>query len=267
MKVYDCFAFNDENHILEIRLNELNSYVDYFIIVEFGQTHQGTPKTKNIDKKILDKFANKVRYYFVEQFENIDQPHGRDQFQRNCVLKGLFDADNDDIIIISDIDEIPDLRNFNIKTVNNNIIAFSQFHSMYKLNLLLKEKWIGTKLCKFKKLKSPQWLRSLRVKKKYSFFRIDKLLSPRYVINFKIVEKGGWHFGWLRETSSIIKKLESYAHLEHNTNYYKNKSFIDECINEKKNFFNTGEILRIVNLSELPEYIQSNSDKFKKWLA
>ena len=62
MKVYDCFAFNDENHILEIRLNELNSYVDYFIIVEFGQTHQGTPKTKNIDKKILDKFANKVRY-------------------------------------------------------------------------------------------------------------------------------------------------------------------------------------------------------------
>ena len=92
MKIYDCFAFNDENHLLEIRLNELNNYVDYFIIIEFGQTHQGTPKPKNIDAKILNKFSNKVRYYFVEQFENIDQPHARDQFQRNYVLKGLYDA-------------------------------------------------------------------------------------------------------------------------------------------------------------------------------
>ena len=105
-------------------------------------------------------------------------------------------------------------------------------------DLLIKEKWIGSKLCKFKKLKSPQWLRSLRTNKKYSLFRIDKLISPRYVINFNIVEKGGWHFGWLRETSSIIKKLESYAHSEHNTDYYKNKSFIEKCINEKKKFVN-----------------------------
>ncbi len=267
MKIYDCFTFNDENHLLEIRLNELNNYVDYFIIIEFGQTHQGTAKPKNIDAKILNKFSNKVRYYFVEQFENINQPHGRDQFQRNYVLKGLFDADNEDVIIVSDIDEIPDFRNFDIKKVNDNIIAFSQFHFMYKLNLLMKEKWIGSKLCKFKKLKSPQWLRSLRTNKKYSLFRIDKLISPRYVMNFKIVEKGGWHFGWLRKTSSIIKKLESYAHSEHNTDYYKNESFIEKCINEKKNFFNKKEILEMVSLSELPEHIQSNSDKFKKWLA
>ena len=267
MKVYDCFAFNDENHLLEIRLNELNKYVDYFIIIEFGQTHQGTRKPKNIDTKILDKFSSKIRYYFIEKFENINKPHGRDQFQRNSVLKGLFDARIDDIIIISDIDEIPDLRNFELKKVKEEIVAFSQSHSMYKLNLLLKEKWIGSKLCKFKKLKSPQWLRSLRMNKKYSFFRIDKLLSPRYVINFNIVEKGGWHFGWLRDTSSIIDKIESYAHSEHNINYYKNKNFIEKCINEKKNFFDTNEILKKVNLNELPEYVQNNIEKFKKWLA
>ena len=267
MKVYDCFTFNDENSILEIRLNELNKYVDYFVIVEFGENHQGNKKGEKIDKVLLEKFNDKVRYIYVDSFKNNLSSWQRENDQRNLIKEGLYDANENDIIIISDLDEIPDLRNFNIKTVNNNIIAFSQFRSMYKLNLLVKEKWIGTKLCKFKRLKSPQWLRSLRVKKKYSFFRIDKLLSPRYVINFKIVEKGGWHFSWLRETSSIIKKLEAYAHSEFNTNYYKNKSFIDECINEKKNFFNTGEILKIVNLRELPEYIQSNSGKFKKWLA
>ena len=267
MKVYDCFTFNDENSILEIRLNELNKYVDYFVIVEFGENHQGNKKGEKIDKVLLEKFKDKVRYIYVDSFKNNLSSWQRENDQRNLIKEGLYDANENDIIIISDLDEIPDLRNFNIKTVNNNIIAFSQFRSMYKLNLLVKEKWIGTKLCKFKRLKSPQWLRSLRVKKKYSFFRIDKLLSPRYVINFKIVEKGGWHFSWLRETSSIIKKLEAYAHLEFNTNYYKNKSFIDECINEKKDFLNTDEILKIVNLRELPEYIQSNSDKLKKWLA
>ena len=169
MKVYDCFSFNDENHILEIRLNELNNYVDYFIIVEFGENHQGKPKTKNISEKLLNKFQDKIRYYFVENFGKVNDPHGRDQYQRNYVKKGLFDAESEDIVIISDIDEIPNLVNFDLGSIKNNIIAFSQAHSMYKLNLILNQKWIGSKLCKYKKLKSPQWLRSLRVNKKYNF--------------------------------------------------------------------------------------------------
>ena len=115
MKVYDCFGFNDENHLLEIRLNEMDKYVDYFIIIEFGETHQGKPKTKNINTEILNKFSNKVRYYFVEKFDNITKPHGRDQYQRNSIIKGLFDAQGNDVVIISDIDEIPDLRNMILK--------------------------------------------------------------------------------------------------------------------------------------------------------
>ena len=88
------------------------------------------------------------------------------------------------------------------------------------------QKWIGSKVCKFKNLKSLQWLRSLRTKR-YSFFRIDKLFSPRYSRNIKIIDNGGWHFGWLRTSESIINKLESYAHSEHNTEYFKDKSLLD----------------------------------------
>ncbi len=266
MKIYDCFGFNDENHLLEIRLNELNKYVDYFIIVEFGETHQGDKKSQNIDKNILNQFKEKVRYYFVEKFENIKKPHGRDQFQRNYLTKGLFDAKDEDLILLSDIDEIPDFRKLKVDQIGDQIIAFSQTHSMYKLNLCLEEKWIGSKICRYDKLKSLQWLRSLRLRK-YSFFRLDKLFSPRYVRNFQIIENGGWHFGWLRNASSIIKKLEAYAHSEHNNEYYKNKNLLEDCINKKKNFFNKKETLQISSLKDLPVHIQNNSEKYKEWLA
>ena len=266
MKIYDCFGFNDENHLLELRLNELNEYIDYFIIVEFGETHQGNKKNQNIDMNLIKKFRNKIRYYFVDKFENINEPHGRDQYQRNYLAKGLFDAEKNDLILLSDIDEIPDLNKIEIKNVENNIIAFSQVHSMYKLNLCLNEKWIGSKICKFKNLKSLQWLRSLR-SKKYSFLRVDKLFSPRYSRNIKIINNGGWHFGWLRSSESIINKLESYAHSEHNNEYYKNKKLLEECIKNKKNFFNKNETLRVAPLDELPNYIKKNSEKFKDWLV
>ena len=59
MKIFDCFTFNDENHILDIRLNELDEYVDFFVIVEFGQNHQGENKGKKIDEKLLNKFKKK----------------------------------------------------------------------------------------------------------------------------------------------------------------------------------------------------------------
>ena len=66
MKIFDCFIFNDENHILDIRLNELNKYVDFFIIVEFGQNHQGKNKGKKIDKKLFNKFEEKIKYFYIE---------------------------------------------------------------------------------------------------------------------------------------------------------------------------------------------------------
>jgi len=266
MKIYDCFGFNDENHLLEIRLNELDKHVDYFVIVEFGETHQGNKKNQSINKDLIDKYKNKIRYYYVDKFENITEPHGRDQYQRNYLSNGLYDADNNDLILLSDIDEIPDFNKIEINQVGNKIFAFSQVHSMYKLNLCLKNKWIGSKICKFKNLKSLQWLRSLRTKR-YSLLRIDKLFSPRYSRNIKIIENGGWHFGWLRNSESIIKKLESYAHSEHNTDYFKNKNLLDQCIKEKKNFFNKNETLRIAPINEMPQYIQKNFEKYKDWLA
>ena len=233
MKIFDCFTFNDENLILELRLNELNEYVDFFVIVEFGENHQGNKKGKQINDNLLNKFKNKIRYFYVEKFNKNLTSWERENYQRNFIQKGLYDAEKNDLIIISDLDEIPNLKSINMKNINETVLAFRQINTMYKFNLVRDTDWIGSKLCKFKNLKSPQWLRSIKVRKKYSYRRIDKLFAKNYVNSFKIIENGGWHFGWIRNINQIINKVESFAHTEFNNDKFKDFDFINECIQER----------------------------------
>ena len=263
MKIFDCFTFNDENSILEIRLNEMNKYVDFFVIIEFGENHQGKKKGKRINEKILNNFANKIRYMYVEKFEENMNSWQRENFQRDYIQKALYDADKEDVIIISDLDEIPNLKKINLENIGNSVYAFKQINCMYKFNLVRDFSWFGSKLCKFKKLKSPQWLRSLKVHKKYNYFRIDKFFSKNYIFNFKIIENGGWHFGWIRSVDEIIDKVNSFAHLEFNNSKFKNNNYIYNCIENNVNFLNTEEKLEIIKMEFLPEYIVINKDKFK----
>ena len=133
MKIFDCFTFNDENHILDIRLNELDEYVDFFVIVEFGQNHQGENKGKKIDEKLLNKFKKKIKYFYIEKFNPNLNSWERESFQRNCISKGLIESNDDDIIIISDIDEIPNLKRINFSKINKYVYAFSQIHTCINL--------------------------------------------------------------------------------------------------------------------------------------
>ena len=115
--IFDCVTYKNEDIILELRLNTLNEFVDKFIIVEATKNHAGKPKKLNFDIKKFEKFQKKIRYIIVDDMpekvnsfyynrrwwhENIV----RDIHQRNQIMKGLQDAHDDDLIIISDIDEI-----------------------------------------------------------------------------------------------------------------------------------------------------------------
>ena len=267
MNIYDCFTFNDENEILEIRLNELDKYVDYFVIVESGETHRGKPKIKSISDSIITKFKSKIRYYYIDGFDKNYKPWQRENFQRNYIKHGLYDAKKEDIIIVSDVDEIPNLKKFNFKEVNNFVFGFLQAHTMYKFNLIREYDWVGSKLCNFRKLKSPQWLRDLKTHKKYSRLRIDKYFSSTYDFDFKLVNNGGWHFGWIKNTKELIKKLESFAHAELDIESIKNEDFIDNCISNKINFFNTDQKLIHDKNLDLPSFIQENKHKYKNFLC
>ena len=268
MAIYDCFQFFNEEHILDLRLNILNEFVDFFVMVESTSDHQGNLKKLNFDLKKFKKFEKKIIYIVVDDTsEAIKKPHSGgeslvEQHQRNSLVRGLKKCTDDDLIILSDVDEIPDLSKLHLFKRKNKYAVFSQKMFNYKINLLneTENNWHGSKICLKKNLKSPQWLRNLKFKK-YPFWRIDK---PK---NLQIIEDGGWHFAYLQSTENISKKIKSFAHGEFNQPHLNDPKTINEKINMKKDIFNRNIKYKKVEIDNtFPKYIIENKDKFKEWI-
>ena len=296
MKIYDCFMFSDEKMILDIRLNVLNEYVDHFIIVESKYKHNGDVKSKNFDISQFPKFKNKITYIYLEKepggLTSIDATNNeakknekilhntylRENYQRNMINEGLLKARNDDFIIISDIDEIPNLKNINFKKEVNKILIFNQKMFYYKLNLFYKELvWTGSRACIKSRLKFPQWLRNVK-NKKYPIWRLDTFFSNNKYMNIKFIKDGGWHFTNMKNPQEIFTKLSSFLH---NVDFKLSGLTLDDIkkmVSEKKilydhfadqkkvNRWDSQVVLEPLELSFLPEYVSSNKEKFKEWL-
>ena len=268
MKLFDCFMYNNEDIVLEVRLNTLAKYVHKFVIVESRYDHQGNKKKLNFRLKKFKKFKNKINYIIVDDTpENIKKPHKGgeslvEQHQRNSIIKGLKNADDNDLIILSDVDELPDLNKLK-EYDKRNYAVFSQRMFMYKLNLLnLRENnWHGSRICLKKNFISPQWLRNLKFKK-YPFWRIDKKQ------NLQIIKNGGWHFAYLHNPENISKKIKSFAHGEFNKTDITNEDAIKKKILTGKDIFDRGYQLKRVEIdSTFPKYIYHNKEKLKKWIV
>jgi beta-1,4-mannosyl-glycoprotein beta-1,4-N-acetylglucosaminyltransferase len=222
--------FFDEEMLLDLRLNTLNKFVDKFVIVESSYTHSGKDKKLIFDINKYSKFKDKIHYivlkdppYGIEETNRNDDEGEvsrkeilnalkRENLQRDTILDGLKDADKNDWVIISDLDEIPNLENLNFSNIKNKIIFFKQKVFYYKLNLELKTlRWIGSKACRKKDLKSPQWLRNIK-DKIYSKWRLDILFSEKKYSDIYFIENGGWHFSFVKKPKDIEKKLKSYLH-------------------------------------------------------
>jgi len=268
MKIFDCFQYFNEEHIADLRFNILDQFVDSFVIVESTVNHQGKPKKLHFDINKYGKFKNKINYIVVDDTpENIKKAHEGgeslvEQHQRNSIMKGLKKCGDNDLVILSDVDEIPDLNKLS-EFDKNKYAVFSQKMFMYKLNLLnLKESnWHGSKVCLKKNFKSPQWLRNLKFKK-YPFWRIDKIR------NLQIIKNGGWHFAYLQSPENISKKIKSFAHGEFNTNDTSNEENIRLKIEKGEDIFNRGYKIKKVEIdSSFPKYVFENKEKLKKWIA
>jgi beta-1,4-mannosyl-glycoprotein beta-1,4-N-acetylglucosaminyltransferase len=265
MAIYDCFQYFDEDHMVDLRLNILDKYVDYFVISESTKTHQGQNKKINFDKRKFSKFQNKIKFIIADYKNEIDfKKHigGEspiEQHQRNALIEGIKDASPNDLIILSDSDEIPDLKKLENMKKNKKFFAFSQKMFMYKLNLqnIEESNWIGSKITKKKNITTMQDLRNLKFKK-YPFWRIDKK-------NLQTIE-GGWHFSFLQTPEQILNKVKSFSHGEYNNNNL-NKKNIEEKILKNEDIFGRDVTLEKISLdSSYPEYILQNKDKFLKWM-
>ena len=295
MKIYDCFMFSDENLLLDLRLNSLNEFVDKFIIVEAAFLHNGESKQLNFDINNFKKFKDKIHYIIVEDqtpkimpFKKEDSKTResekkiinsimRDNFQREQLMKGLIDLENEDLIILSDLDEIPDLNKLNLNEINNEIIIFKQKMFYYKFNLLYENfEWFGSKAVKKKNFISPQWLRNIK-SKKYPLWRLDTFFSKNKYTNIKFIENGGWHFTCIKKPVDIHKKLLTFAHHQDYENSNISFKELQKRIHEKKVLYDHSRdkkmknkwfsetTLKKIDLSFLPSAIRDEK-KYKEWL-
>jgi beta-1,4-mannosyl-glycoprotein beta-1,4-N-acetylglucosaminyltransferase len=285
----------DEDTVLDVRLNYLNEYVDKFVIIEAEYNHKGEKKEPKFNIKKFEEFKDKIIYLLISQEvpeiykideldsnnkkigKNIMNALKRENFQRNSILDGLTEASDEDWIIISDLDEIPNLKDNNLKNIKSPIVLFKQLMMYYKFNLILENyTWIGSKACKKKNLKSPQWLRNIK-DRAYSWWRLDTFFSDTKYIRVKTIKNGGWHFSYLKSPEDIEKKLKSYLHhSEYELNPVDTKDIKKMIINKKtiynlkvdskSNKFDDGNILKKIDLNLLPNYILENKDKFTNWI-
>jgi len=270
MKIYDCFSYWDEDLLLDLRFNILNNFVDYFVIVEGNKTWQNNYKKFRFDINKFSKFKNKIIYIPVEDMPDGDNPYLRENHQRNCITRSLNKSLDEDLIIISDLDEIPNPLNIKKFTSNMKFAVFKQRHFYYKINLQsqINPYWPGSRMCIKKFLKSPQWLRDLKFKKR-PFWRLDK-----YRLN-NIIEDGGWHFCNLKTPEQLLYK---YKNLCETNDPYVFKEKIDE------QYLQLDEIKRRINLGEdiigrkenykaqeldnsFPKYILENIEQYKDWIV
>jgi len=295
MKIYDCFMYFDEEVVVDVRFNTLDKFVDYFVIIESRFTHKGDFRELKFNHKKFEKFKSKIIYLIYEdipkdiQIINKDDPPKhkswkgienamyRENGQRNFISKGLNHANEDDFILISDVDEIPNLSGVNFAKLKQKIILFKQNMFYYKFNLAIPDfNWTGTKGCKKKNLISPQWLRNIK-DRRYSFFRIDTFFSETKYMSIKIVKNGGWHFTNIKTAKEIEYKLRSYLHHVEFDEQPLSVQEIDEIIKNKQAIYNlkvdktankigNGSILENFELNKLPEYIVKNKNKFLDWI-
>ena len=285
----------DEEVVLDVRLNTLDKYVDYFVIVESSFTHKGDNKNLMFNHNKFEKFKNKIIYLVYDKqpkgIEAVNENDSEDEKsrkyilnaalrengQRNFIQNGLNKAEDNDIILISDVDEIPNLSEVNFNSISEKIIMFHQDMFYYKFDLKIPNLlWTGTRGCRKKYLLSPQWLRNVK-DRKYFPFRIDILFSEKKYSNIKFISNGGWHFSYIKTAEEIEHKLKSYLHhrefdeqslsVEEIQNIIENKKAIyDLKVDKRVNKIGDGSKLVKIKFEKLPIYIQQNKHNYMKWL-
>lgn len=264
MKTYDCFMFFNEADVLEIRFKELWNSVDIFVIVEANVTHAGNPKPYYLLEKFKDRFEpylSKVRHIKVTDMPDVNDGMVKDRYQRSCIARGLYDIEPDDLIIISDCDEIARAEVIEmIKEDENNydryILCLAQLQ--YKLNYMKYFPYSKNPNCmvtRGRAFTDPQQERQ------FTFHWLAP--PPPDTVH---IDHGGWHFTYFGDDTHAITKIQNFAHTETNTPDMISRHNIDWFIENKYGHHGPKdpERFEIIQVDEyFPECVTSNLEKYK----
>lgn len=194
--IVDAFMFYNELDILEYRLTVLDPYVDLFVLVESEVTHIGTPKDLIFEqnKERFSKWIPKIRHIVARDMPTDENPWSREKYQRHCVLQGLEDVPDDAIIMISDVDEIPDMTKAYMLNDRTTTCHMHMFEYSFKYTFT-GEPWFGTVITKCREMKTlgPNFFRDHRWR-------------------FQAIPFAGWHLSSFGDAEMIHRKLKTYAH-------------------------------------------------------
>ncbi len=248
--IYDCFMFFDELMLLEIRLKELSPVVDKFVLVEATHNHAGVLKhlyyEEVKDNETFAPFKDKIIHLVYDE-PMLPDRFANDRNQRNYIAKGLTDAEADDIIIVTDLDEIVDHRviPFLMKETVNTTGHFRMKLFYYYFDCRASQDWYYGAYCRFK-----------------NYATADSL---RLMTHYVVVMNAGWHFAYLFPPDRIAKKLEAFAHAEYDTDYYKDVDRLQEKIHNNEDIFERGMKFLIEPL-DAPKCVMNNRDKYSDYI-
>ena len=246
-KVIDCFPFYNELDMLELRLNELNEHVDKFVLVEATHTFAGNPKRLHFEKskERYKDYLHKIEHVIVDDCPNTDNPWDNDYNQRRSIRKGLekMSPNDDDIIIISDVDEIPNPYAIELIKKHDTDTPFTMFiMDMYYFNITTKDKnpWIeGTRLLPYGMFRDEFESDSQRIR--FTFSDMFRVINPEIKMKtrpgVRIIENGGWHFSYFGDERFIQNKLLNASHQEYNKPHITDLNKIKKCVEERKDIF------------------------------
>ena len=265
-KIFDCITFYDENFLTNLRFEILEDVIDFFVVCESKFDHRGNPKLINFKIK-NPRFEKKIRHIIIEeQFPNLKVGWHAEGFQRDKLFDGIKDAEEDDYIVFSDSDEIPNPKLLKDIKLKKKFGIFMQKFYVYKLNIFNDHEtpWEGTRICQRKNLKSFNYLRKKILKK-----NINK---PFWKINvekdIEIFENGGWHFNNLYSAEVISKKLKAFPHQEYSTPKFSDINIVKNKIKNMEDLFERGHKYKKVEIDETyPKFLLDNLKFFEDYIV
>lgn len=274
--IYDCFTFYNEFEILELRLNILYNTVDHFVIVEANKTHTGKDKElffKN-NKDKFSKFMDKIIYIELTDLPPIEDSEESsdgnkwlyENLQRDAIMKGLKNCKPDDIIIISDCDEIPNPDI--IKKYKKGVCNLLQYQLYYNYNTLLKDAAFSKsgKICRYSELLDPKIKISNKDEKYCKYSEYGKPTYLRFCRRGKTIKNAGWHFSYIGDEKFIYNKLQSIAEQQELNKFKDSGQNVEEQILKNiKNFENSNLNIKISNI--YPKYFIENIDNYKTHIS
>ena len=256
---------SNELDLLEIRLNTLDSVVDYFVIVEATTNFQNKAKPLYFEKnkERYNLFLHKIIHIVVDDMPNSFNTRELEAFQRNAIIRGLTKCEPDDQIIVSDLDEIPNPEKIHIAATYDGYKGFVQHLYYYYINYACIEMqhlpW--SIMSSYKLFDGAQNMRN-RIMKEQS-----NILTRQKDNELVLIENGGWHFSYLGGVDAIINKLNSIADPEYKKDKYKNKQYIEKAINTGKDLYGRDLSFEYKELNDnFPAYLIRNAQLYSDFI-